>query len=318
MAETLVGFTQIAPTGKKYTSMKFKIAIHEISFIEKPDEDPDFDWGLFNSRFTNREVDVMELCNAIYIGRSFCPWMNGKRKVENFQMAQHIGVDIDTGDKRADIDYLKQHPLVLAYGAIIYETPSHTPYRPRARVIFPLDEPIQTAEGYKAAIQVVTELFDGADPSCVDAGRFFFGNGKLGFYQHTDGIWFRPDACLPVSELRRMAHLRLQRMRAQQEETLREHPAPSIKPNDEVMPLDEMAERLRAVDPYSMHYNDWAKIVSALGHVYGFGAFTVARNWSDKPGKKPLTEKKWRSLIKDHPKAAGYGTLLWAIKEYAR
>jgi len=293
----------------------FKIAIHRVAFIEKPSDEPGFDWEYFNSAFENRELDVLELCNAIYLGFAYCPWMDGKRKVENFKEAQHIAVDLDTGDKRADIEELVRHPLVQGYGAIIHETPSHTPYAPRARVIFPLDEPIRTAEGYKAAIQVVTELFDGADPACVDAARFFFGNGKLGFYQHTDGIWFMPDACLPVSELRRMARLRLQRLRAQQQAQTQS--APNIQPSDEIMPLPEMADRLRAVNPYAMHYLEWAKIVAALGHVYGFAAFTVARNWSDKPGKDPLSEKKWRSLIKDHPKAAGYGTLVRAIKEYA-
>lgn len=293
----------------------FKIAVHRVSFIEKPSTEPGFDWEYFNSAFENREVDVMELCNAIYLGFAYCPWMDGKRKVENFKEAQHIAIDLDTGDKRADIEELARHPLVQGYGAIIHETPSHTPYAPRARVIFPLDETIKTAEGYKAAIQVVTEMFDGADLACVDAARFFFGNGKLGFYQHTEGIWFAPDACLPVGELRRMARLRLQRTKAQQSPV--QGAVPRIQPTDEVMPLHEMAEQLRAVNPYTMHYLEWAKIVAALGHVYGFGAFTVARNWSDKPGKEPLSEKKWRSLIKDHPKAAGYGTLVRAIKEYA-
>jgi hypothetical protein len=294
----------------------FKIAVHRVCFVEKPDKEPGFSWDLFNDGFENREVDVMDLCDSIYRGFSLAPWMDGRRKIENFQLAQHIGVDLDTEDKRSEMEELARHPLVMAYGAIIYETPTHTPYLPRARVIFPLDEPIRSAEGYKMAIQVVTELFDGPDPSCVDAARFFFGNGKLGFYRHTDGIWFNPDACLPVSELRRMARLRLQRLRNQHEQSHRESPPPTTSPSDEVMPLSDMADRLHTVDPYRMDYREWAKIVAALGHVYGFGAFTVARNWSDKPGKTPLSEKKWRSLIKDHPKAAGYGTLMWALKEY--
>ena len=294
----------------------FRIAIHRIPFIEKPDRDSDFDWLAFNNAFENVETNVIDLCNAIYIGRAYCALMNGPRKVDNFQMAQHIAVDIDAGDKRGDIAELVRHPLVQGYGAIIHETPSSTPYAPRARVIFPLDEPIRTAEGYKAAIQVVTELFDGADPACVDAARFFFGNGYLGFYRHTAGIWFTPDACLPVSELRRMARLRLQRLRGEQAST-HNVPVADTRPSDEVMPLNEMAEQLRAVDAYRMEYIEWAKIVAALGHVYGFGAFTVARNWSDKPGKNSLTEKKWRSLIGDHPKAAGYGTLMRALKEFA-
>lgn len=294
--------------------MIFKVAIHNVAFIEKPTDDPDFNWEQFNSGFVNHEVDVLELCNAIYIGKSYCAWMDGKRKVDNFMLAQHIAIDLDAGDRRGSIEVLTRHPLVQGYGAIIHETPSHTPHSPRARVIFPLDEPIKTAEGYKAAIQVATELFDGADLACVDAARFFFGNGKLGYWQHTDGIWFDPDACLPVSELRRMARLRLQKQKAYKEE--QRTPTPNVQPSDEVMPLPEMEEQLRGLNPYRMHYREWAKIVAALGHVYGFGAFSVARNWSDKPGKDPLTEKKWRSLIRDHPKAAGYGTIIRALKEF--
>ena len=296
--------------------MIFKAAIHNVSFIEKPTADPDFNWGDFNSGFVNREVDVMEMCNYISIGRAYCAWMSGIRKVDNFEAGQMIAVDIDAGDKRGDIEELVRHPLVQGYGAIIHETPSHTPYAPRARVIFPLDEAIVTAAGYKAAIQVVTDLFDGADPACVDAARFFFGNGKIGFYQHCDGIWFAPDACLPIAELRRMARLRLQAQRKEHGERQTES-APDIRPSEEIMSLPEMADRLRSVDAYRMDYFNWAKIVAALGHVYGFGALTTARNWSDRPGKDSLSDKKWRSLIGDHPKAAGYGTLIRALKEFS-
>lgn len=295
----------------------FKIAIHRVPFIEKPTEQEDFDWELFNTGFVNVELDLMQFCNAIYIGRAYCPWMNGKRKVDNFKLAQHIAVDIDAGDERGDIETLTRHPLVQGFGAIIHETPSHTDYRPRARVIFPLDEPIQTAEGYKAAVQIITEMFDGADPSCVDSARFFFGNGRLGFYRHTDGIWFSPDPCLPVSEIRRMARLRQQKSKTSDEQPRQDTRVGDAPTKDEIMPLAEMSERLRLLDPYRMHYREWAKIVAALGHVYGFSAYTAAKNWSDKPGKEPLTEKKWRSLIKDHPKAAGYGTLIRALKEFA-
>lgn len=295
--------------------MKFKVAIHNVSFIEKPTSDPSFNWELFNSGFCNVELDVFEFCNYIYIGRSYCPWMDGKRKIENFITGQVIAVDIDAGDKRGSIAELQRHPLVQGYGAIIHETPSHTHQAPRARVIFPLDEPIKTAEGYKAAIGVVTEMFDGADPACVDAARFFFGNGKLGFYEAVHGIWFEPDACLPVSELRRMARLRLQRQKEQkpQHHTTTE----SVQTNDGIMSLAEVEDRLRSLNAYGMHYSEWAKLVAALGHVYGNGAYAVARNWSDKPGKDPLTEKKWRSLAAQHPKAAGYGTIMRALKEFS-
>lgn len=192
---------------------EFKIAINRQRFVEKPGRE--MDWETFNNQFVNVEADVMRLCNAIYMGYSYCPWMDGKRKVENFQLAQHIAVDMDCSDSRADIERLTLHPLVQTYGAIIHETPSHQPDAPRARIIFILDEPITDAAAYKVAIQVVTDLFDGSDPACVDAARFFFGNGRLHMLTRPEGIWFDPDACLPLSELRRYAKMRNEKRRAE-------------------------------------------------------------------------------------------------------
>lgn len=191
----------------------FKIAVNRQRCVEKPGRE--MDWETFNNQFVNMELDVIRFCNAIYLGHSYCPWMDGKRKVENFQLAQHIAIDMDCGDARATLDTLIRHPLVVAYGAIIHETPSHKPDMPRARVVFVLDEPITDAAGYKAAIQIVTDLFDGSDQACVDAARFFFGNGRLYMLTRPEAIWFNPDACLPLSELRRYAKMRNEQRKQQ-------------------------------------------------------------------------------------------------------
>jgi len=190
-----------------------KIAVNRQRFVEKPGRE--IEWESFNSSFVNMELDVIRLCNAIYLGHAYCPWMDGKRKGENFLLAQHIAIDMDCGDERATLDSLIQHPLVVAYGGIVHETPSHKPDAPRARVIFILDEPITNADGYKAAIQVVSDLFDGSDPACVDAAHFFYGNGRLYMLTRPEAIWFNPDACLPLSELRRYAKMRNEQRRAQ-------------------------------------------------------------------------------------------------------
>lgn len=192
---------------------KFRVAISRLRFVEKPE---DVDWEKLNTSFINMELDIMRFCNAIYRGHPFCPWIHERRSVENFVAGQVIGVDIDTGDERATIANLRQHPLVRAYGGIIYETPSHHWRSPRARVLFILDQPIETAPGFKAAIKVVTDLFDDPDPSCVDAVRFFYGNGKLSEAQKPGGIWYDPNGCLPLSELRRYARIANEKERREQ------------------------------------------------------------------------------------------------------
>jgi hypothetical protein len=301
-------------------SPTFKIAINNQRFVEKPGRE--LDWDTFNDGFRNWEIDIMRFCNAIFLGHPYCPWMEGRRKVENFKLAQHIAVDMDCGDKRASIEVLCQHPLVLTYGAIIHETPSHTPDVPRARVIFVLDEPITTAAGYKVAIQTVTELFDGSDPACVDSARFFFGNGRLKAEGRTEGIWFNPDACLPLSELRRLASLRL----AKQKEATKENrgqwvqraPSADSRPNAEQMSLNELRDSLSKVHPYAMGYQTWLKLIAAIRHCYGNGAFGLVKAWSDVPNEKPLTESKWNSLSDSHPDPAGYGTIVQIVQELAR
>lgn len=296
---------------------KFSIAISRVAFVEKPGRD--LDWETFNTSFDNCDLDMMTFCDRIYRGFSFCPWMNGKRKVENFILAQHIAVDMDGGDHRSSIEALVDHPLVLQFGAVIYETPSHTKAHPRSRVVFFLDEPIRTAEGYKAALETVYTLFDGADPSCVDAARFFYGNGRLGFYHYTDGIWFSERPLLPLADLRRMA--RQQRLAQRQttqagREAQRQTP-PTPRERDK-MTLVELEHRLDRVDAYALDYKTWLKVVAAIRHEYGDAAFGVAKRWSDKPGKKPLTEKKWHTLNDEHPQPATMGTIIQVLQEHAR
>jgi hypothetical protein len=296
----------------------FAIAVNRQRFVEKPGRE--MDWETFNSQFINVDnMDVMRFANAIYMGHAYCPQMTGKRKAENFHLAQHVAVDMDCGDQRASLDALRQHPLVQAYGAIIHETPSHTPEAPRARVIFLLDEPIHTAEGYRAALSVVTEQFPGADPACVDPARFFYGNGRLGAMQRTDGIWFAPEICLPLSELRRYARIQAERAKQQQTWTPPENGNGHGQPgNGERMNLDELGQRLAHVNPYSMGYDQWLKLIAAVRHVYGDGAFGAVKAWSDMPGHDPLTQAKWNSLQASHPNPAGYGTIVPIIKELGR
>lgn len=286
----------------------FAIAVNRMRFVEKPGRD--MDWETFNAQFVNvPDMDIMRFINAIYNGHAYCPCMDGVRKADNFQMAQHIAVDIDSGDQRAALDTLARHPLVQAYAAILHETPSHTPLAPRARVIFILDEPITTAEGYKAAVATVAEMFDGADPACVDAARFFYGNGKLGAEGRTQGIRFWPDARLPLTELRRYARLRADKARAETPRRTNGTPPPAPSGNGEQMTLAELRDRLDHVNAYGMDYAAWLKLIAAIRHVYGDGAYDVVRAWSDAPGKDPLTMAKWDSLS-THPSPAGYGTIV--------
>ncbi len=152
-------------------------------------------WAQLSDSFVNQELETIEIANAIYTGHCYCAWVNGRRKSENFIKSGFIAVDLDTGDARSSFDHLLTLDLVRMYAGLIHTTPSHTPDRPRARVLFFLDRPITDPEAYRQATIFWLSLFDGADPVCKDPSRFFYGAKNC-------EIWFSENV-LPVSHMRR-------------------------------------------------------------------------------------------------------------------
>lgn len=177
---------------KEANSVKHKIAINRKATGKLPEGDPG--WATFNDDFENVEREVIELANDIYLGHAYTTWMSGRRSLENFILAQHFAIDMDSDDERSHMDTLLQHDLVQMYASLIHTTPSHTPQTPRARIIFLLDEPITDPGGYQAAAKFLAAQFDGADPVCTDASRFFYGSFDC-------DIWLSMNV-LPLRQLR--------------------------------------------------------------------------------------------------------------------
>jgi hypothetical protein len=270
-----------------------KIAISTISYVEKP---TDIDWAELNDSFVNRDVDILELCSAVYNGHPLCAWMDGRRSAENFQLAQHIGVDMDTGTFESSIDCLHEHPLVKEYGAVIYQTPSHQSHAPKSRVMFLLDEPIKTVDGYRLAIESVYSMFKGADPACVDPARFFFGNGKLRANDNLQGVWFSEKIHLPLSKLRLITRQYLQGMKDEEGER---SPGRGVATTGyEEHTLEDVMERLDKVDAYSMDYRQWMKVCSGMKNEFNDAAYHQMKMWSDSPGKDPMSQNMWDSFGK--------------------
>ena len=154
--------------------MKYRIAINSMATGKLPAGDTR--WSQFNDSFQCHKVEDIDFANAVYMGHAYTAWHDGRRKKENFVCGQHLAVDLDTGDRRSDVDTLAEHGLVQMYGGIIHTTPSHTPQSPRARVVFFLDKPITSPTGYAAAMEFIAQQFDGADAVCKDPSRFFYGS----------------------------------------------------------------------------------------------------------------------------------------------
>lgn len=172
--------------------MKARIAINEMATGKLPQGDPQ--WAKFNDSFVNGERELMDFANDIYTGHAYTTWHDGRRSIDNFILAEHIAIDMDSGDERSGFDALMKHELVQMYGTLMHTTPSHSAETPRARVVFFLDEPIEDAAGYQAAAKFLVAQFDGADPACTDASRFFYGAFDC-------DIWLGGNL-LPVRQLR--------------------------------------------------------------------------------------------------------------------
>lgn len=172
--------------------MSILIAINDMATGKIPPGDPR--WATFNDRFTPRDLEPVEIANEVYTGHAYAGIHQGRRSLENFVASQHIAVDMDSGDERSGFAALLRHDLVRVYGGMMHTTPSHSDAAPRARVIFFLDEPITDAPGYQTAAKFLVSQFDGADPACTDASRFFYGSKGC-------DIWLS-DNVLPVAQLR--------------------------------------------------------------------------------------------------------------------
>ena len=195
-----------------------RIAIKKMATGKLQQGDPR--WAAFNDSFVNQQLEPVDIANAIYTGHAYAGWHNGRRCTDNFLLAQHIGVDMDTGDEQSSFDVLRKHEFFLAYGGLLHSTPSHKPDAPRSRLLFFLDEPIQDPYAFQAAAKFVVSLFPGADSAVTDASRFFYGafdcNIEIPF--HT----------LPIAHLRHY-YAQAQKRKAIQKEALGYQSQPKVQ-----------------------------------------------------------------------------------------
>lgn len=211
--------------------MRYKIAINDMALPGKlPPGDPR--WAKLNDSFINRELESLDVANAVYTGYPYAPWFNGRRKDENFICGQHIAVDMESHDERSTIPYLLGQEFVQVYAGLLHTTPSHSEADPRCRIVFFLDQPIANATAYEAAIAFVYGLFPGSDPACVDSSRFFYGSKDC----HLEWL----DNVLPVH------HLRTFYARWHEQIAVPQHRAPEANAQQPMQPPTERGGKLDA------------------------------------------------------------------------
>lgn len=155
--------------------MTYTIAINRSYVGKVPFPAPEGLWGEFNGQFRNETLTIEQFANAICKGFACTTWHAFYRKAANFVQGQHIGLDFDTEDERSTFPALMADPFINRYATILHTTPSHKAEKPRARVIFLLDRPIRDAQKYVLLTNALLWKYAGADETCKDACRLFFG-----------------------------------------------------------------------------------------------------------------------------------------------
>jgi len=243
-------------------------------------------WSAFNGSFVNRELELIDIANEIYLGHPFTTWhKNNWRNNTNFLLGGHIALDFDSEDQRSTLAHLSKDKFIAKHAAMIYTTPSHTPETPRARVLFLLDQPIHQAANYTAAVSSLLWLFGTADRQCKDACRFFYGSHKC------DIEWI--DNVLPLDKVKQIIH----QYKATGDVVKRAHEIRSYTPTAD---QQEVAEALKKIQPWSIDYDEWVKVLMAIHQAFGDSALPLAEQWAS--GTDGEVRRKWKGF-----KAEGNG-----------
>ena len=153
--------------------MRYLLAVNRTIRGKLPKDATPARWAAFNDAFTNVELTAAQIAAEIQAGHAIAAVHHGRRKRDNWRMAQHIGIDLDDG--ALSWDEVTALPLVDHHAAIVHMTASSTPAHPRMRVLFLLDEPCDDPDTYTFIVGCFLRAFATADPHCSDPSRLFFG-----------------------------------------------------------------------------------------------------------------------------------------------
>lgn len=259
-------------------------------------------WQTFNGAFQNVQLASDLIAAELYEGRPITTWCDPQwRKSENYKLGQHLGLDFDTEDKHSTLQALLKEPFISKYAAFLYTTPSHTPDKPRARVIFLLDTPIYQAANYTLAASALLWIFGTADRQCKDPVRFFYGG--------------KPGAC----ELEWLGNeLPLELMKDLINRYKTTGNAERKKPrtyNYEGGTVNErkIADALQHINPWSLDYDQWLYVLMGIHHALGNAGLDLAEQWAD--GKPHEVESKWHGFGGNATGLITEGTLFKIAKE---
>jgi hypothetical protein len=261
--------------------MKYKIAVSTIK-LNKKLQHGDPRWNSFNSSFKNCSIEMTELLDVVYAGQAITTHHKDNWRVsKNYLCGQHLALDLDTEDERSTLKYLAKDKFITKHAAFIHTTISHTTDKPRARVVFVLDQPIMQAKNYSLAASALLWLYGSADPQCKDPARFFYGSPGCQFEYYSNTI--------QLDVIKKLIDNYLHTGKTEKKK--------ADKQNYTTASQKDVSEALERINPWGIEYYEWVNVLMALHHEFGDAGYQMANSWaSGYPGE---VERKWKSFKKD-------------------
>jgi hypothetical protein len=140
-----------------------------------------FNWTAFYKTFQRQTISPRELAIHVWRGYSFTPVWKDNRRESDYVTAYHLAFDFDAGDETSSLAYLMQPgKFAWMFAGFGYTTPSHTPEKPRSRLVFVLEYPIDSPQEYREVYRAVAWMIAGdgsyTDPACKDPLRLYYGS----------------------------------------------------------------------------------------------------------------------------------------------
>lgn len=169
-------------------SVRFNVSINK-NYTDKVKPSDGRFWA-FNMSFDTIETDAAGLLASIQRGWAWTAphrkqqhrrptkanpnYKTTYRVKENVIGGQLLALDFETEDYQSSLRGLRDNPFIEKYAAFTHTSASHTPARPRSRVVFTLDQKL-TPGGLDIAMRAMVYAFPLADQSVKHSAVVLYG-----------------------------------------------------------------------------------------------------------------------------------------------
>jgi hypothetical protein len=206
----------------------------------------------------NCEASLEEIFDLLTVeGGAIGPYLKddsgGNRKIETFAECGLALVDID---KNKTIEEILDHPFYKEFGAGYYTSASHTEEDHRFRILHVLETPITDGKQMNAIYIGLMAAYGGADESCKDASRLFYGSVNAARKELTGRV---------------LTDEKIQQLIEEHKEKPKPKPLPAIKMDDLEGVSKEIKTFLGRIRSKHgrLSCGDWVSVSYAVAHEVG-------------------------------------------------